>query len=178
VSLFDLTGKAAVVTGSSRGIGRAIVERMAEHGARVVVSSRHVEPCREVAAAINARLGDGRAIAIAANISANDQLQALVEETVRAFGQIDVLVCNAASNPTCFRSTRSAVRAPIDCFITRFKVALLIARTRPRLVGGHAGPNPCDLFYASLLVLGNNDFVAPRADLARWSSHKLTHIDD
>ena len=84
MSLFDLTGKAAVVTGSSRGIGRAIVERMAEHGARVVVSSRHVEPCREVAAA---------------NISANEQLQALVKETVRAFGQIDVLVCNAASNP-------------------------------------------------------------------------------
>jgi len=99
VSLFDLTGKAAVVTGSSRGIGRAIVERMAEHGARVVVSSRRVEPCREVAAAINARFGDGRAIAIAANISANEQLRALVEDTVRAFGQIDVLVCNAASNP-------------------------------------------------------------------------------
>ena len=99
MSLFDLTGKAAVVTGSSRGIGRAIVERMAEHGARVVVSSRRVEPCREVAAAINARFGDGRAIAIAANISANEQLRALVEDTVRAFGQIDVLVCNAASNP-------------------------------------------------------------------------------
>jgi NAD(P)-dependent dehydrogenase (short-subunit alcohol dehydrogenase family) len=79
VSLFDLTGKAAVVTRR--------VERMAEHGARVVVSSRHVEPCREVAAAINARLGDGRAIAIATNISANEQLQALGEETVRAFGQ-------------------------------------------------------------------------------------------
>src|SRR6516162_198021 len=66
-----------------RGIGRAIVERMAEHGAHVVVSSRHVEPCREVAAAINARLGEGRAVAIAANIL-NEQLHALVEETVRA----------------------------------------------------------------------------------------------
>ena len=100
MSLFDLTGKAVVVTGSSRGIGRAIVERMAEHGARVVVSSRHVEPCREVAAAINARLGDGRAIAIAANISANEQLHALVEETVRAFGQIDVRVCDFDATPT------------------------------------------------------------------------------
>jgi NAD(P)-dependent dehydrogenase (short-subunit alcohol dehydrogenase family) len=99
VSLFDLTGKVAVVTGSSRGIGRAIVERMADHGARVVVSSRHAEPCREVAAAINGRLGDGRAVAIAANISAKEQLQRLVDETMRAFGQIDVLVCNAASNP-------------------------------------------------------------------------------
>ena len=62
-------------------------------------SGRHVEPCREVAAAINARLGDGRAIAIAANISANEQLHALVEETVRAFGQIDVLVCNFDAAP-------------------------------------------------------------------------------
>jgi NAD(P)-dependent dehydrogenase (short-subunit alcohol dehydrogenase family) len=99
VSLFDLTGKVAVVTGSSRGIGRAIVERMAEQGAKVVVSSRNLEPCREVAAAVNAKFGDGRAIAIAANISSKEQLTHLIEETTRAFGQIDILVCNAASNP-------------------------------------------------------------------------------
>jgi NAD(P)-dependent dehydrogenase (short-subunit alcohol dehydrogenase family) len=99
VSLFDLGGKVAVVTGSSRGIGRAIVERMAEQGARVVVSSRNLEPCREVAATINAKFGDRRAIAIAANISAKEQLKALVDGTMRAFGQIDVLVCNAASSP-------------------------------------------------------------------------------
>jgi NAD(P)-dependent dehydrogenase (short-subunit alcohol dehydrogenase family) len=99
VSLFDLTGKVAVVTGSSRGIGRAIVERMAEQGAQVVVSSRNIEPCREVAATINAKFGDGRAVAIAANISAKDQLKALVDETMRAFGRIDVLICNAASSP-------------------------------------------------------------------------------
>jgi NAD(P)-dependent dehydrogenase (short-subunit alcohol dehydrogenase family) len=98
LSLFDLTGKVAVVTGSSRGIGRAIVERMAEHGARVVVSSRRLEPCQEVAAAINAKRA-GHAIAVAANISAKEQLKLLVDETMRVFGQIDVLVCNAASNP-------------------------------------------------------------------------------
>ncbi len=56
MSLFDLSGKVAVVTGSSRGIGRAIVERMAEQGASVVVSSRNIEPCREVA------VGDQREI--------------------------------------------------------------------------------------------------------------------
>jgi NAD(P)-dependent dehydrogenase (short-subunit alcohol dehydrogenase family) len=99
VSLFDLTGKVAVVTGSSRGIGRAIVERMAEQGAQVVVSSRNIEPCREVAATINAKFGAGRAIAIAANISAKEQLKTLVDETMRAFGRIDVLICNAASSP-------------------------------------------------------------------------------
>jgi NAD(P)-dependent dehydrogenase (short-subunit alcohol dehydrogenase family) len=99
VSLFDLDGKVAVVTGSSRGIGRAIVERMAEHGAKVVVSSRKAEPCQEVADAINAKYGKGRAAAIPANISSKEQLAHLAEETTRVFGQIDVLVCNAASNP-------------------------------------------------------------------------------
>ena len=99
MSLFDLTGKVAVVTGSSRGIGRAIVERMAEHGAKVVVSSRKVEPCQEVANAINAKHGDKRAAAIPANISLKEQLGRLVDETTKLFGQIDVLVCNAASNP-------------------------------------------------------------------------------
>ena len=99
MSLFDLTGKVAVVTGSSRGIGRAIVERMAEQGAKVVVSSRNIEPCQEVAATINAKFGDRQAIAIAANISSKEQLKALVDETMRAFGQIDVLICNAASSP-------------------------------------------------------------------------------
>jgi NAD(P)-dependent dehydrogenase (short-subunit alcohol dehydrogenase family) len=96
--LFDLTGKCAVVTGSSRGIGRAIAERMAEQGARVVISSRKAEACEEAAQAINARW-PGRAVAVAANISARADLERLVEEACKAFGQIDILVCNAASNP-------------------------------------------------------------------------------
>jgi len=99
VSLFDLSGKVAVITGSSRGIGRAIAERMAEHGSKVVISSRKAEACQEVAAAINAKHGDKRAVAIAANISLKEQLGRLVDETMKIFGQIDVLVCNAASNP-------------------------------------------------------------------------------
>ena len=99
MSLFDLTGQVAVVTGSSRGIGRAIAERMAEQGAQVVISSRKQDACDAVADAINARHGSGRAIAVAASISSKDALQALVDRSMAAFGRIDVLVCNAASNP-------------------------------------------------------------------------------
>ena len=97
-SLFDLTGKTAIVTGSSRGIGRAIAEEMAAHGANVVISSRKQDACEEVAAAINER-GQGRAVAIAASISDKEALRELVERTRAEFGQIDALVCNAASNP-------------------------------------------------------------------------------
>lgn len=99
MSLFDLTGKVAVITGSSRGIGRAIAERMAEQGAKVVISSRKPEPCAEVAAAINKAHGAGRAISIPANISSKADLQHLVDETNKQFGKIDIVVCNAASNP-------------------------------------------------------------------------------
>ncbi|MBL0968290.1 MAG: SDR family oxidoreductase [Brevundimonas sp.] len=99
MELFDLTGKVAVITGSSKGIGKAIAERMAEHGARVVISSRKAGPCDEVAQAINAKHGEGRAIAVPANIASKEELQRLVDETNAAFGQIDILVCNAASNP-------------------------------------------------------------------------------
>jgi hypothetical protein len=99
MSLFDLSEKVAVVTGSSRGIGRAIAERLAEHGAKVVVSSRKAEACKEVADAINKKHGKDRAIVVPANISSKDDLKNLVEETDRKFGKIDILVCNAASNP-------------------------------------------------------------------------------
>jgi NAD(P)-dependent dehydrogenase (short-subunit alcohol dehydrogenase family) len=98
-SLFSLAGKVAIVTGSSRGIGRAIAERMAEHGARVVISSRKPEPCAQVRDAINAAHGEGSAISIPANISSKDELKHLVDETTRRLGRVDIVVCNAASNP-------------------------------------------------------------------------------
>ena len=69
MKLFDLSGKTAVITGSSKGIGKAIAEQMADHGANVVISSRKAGPCDEVAQAINAKHGEGRAIAVPANIS-------------------------------------------------------------------------------------------------------------
>ena len=98
-TLFDLTGKVALITGSTKGIGKAIAEQYAIHGAKVVISSRKPGPCEEVAAAINAKHGDGTAIACPANISSKDDLKRVVDETNAAFGKIDILVCNAASNP-------------------------------------------------------------------------------
>lgn len=99
--LFDLTGKVAVVTGSSKGIGRSIATAMAAHGARVVISSRKAEVCEAVAAEINAACaeGPGEAISIPAHIGEKEQLENLVAQTRETWGQIDILVCNAAVNP-------------------------------------------------------------------------------
>ena len=94
---FDLTGKVAIVTGSSRGIGRSIAEHLAAAGARVVVSSRKAPACEDVAQSI--RTAGGEAVAIPANIGDKGQIENLVNETRRHWGRIDVLVCNAASNP-------------------------------------------------------------------------------
>jgi len=99
MNLFNLDGQVAIITGSSRGIGRAIALRMAEHGAKVVVSSRKVAACEEVVKTIQDKYGKDRAMAIAANISSKDDLANLVAETQRHWGQVNVLVCNAASNP-------------------------------------------------------------------------------
>jgi NAD(P)-dependent dehydrogenase (short-subunit alcohol dehydrogenase family) len=96
-SLFDLTGKTAIVTGSTKGIGRAIAEAMARAGAKVVISSRKADRCEEVAGAI--RSEGFEATAIACHIGKREDVERLVAETKRECGQIDVLVCNAAVNP-------------------------------------------------------------------------------
>jgi NAD(P)-dependent dehydrogenase (short-subunit alcohol dehydrogenase family) len=98
-SIFSLKNKVIVITGSSRGIGKAIAEECAKLGAKVVISSRKLEACEATADEINNALNKKSAFAVAANISNPDDLEALVNKTNDEFGKIDVLVCNAASNP-------------------------------------------------------------------------------
>jgi NAD(P)-dependent dehydrogenase (short-subunit alcohol dehydrogenase family) len=95
--LFDLTGKVAVVTGSSKGIGKSIAMHLALQGAKVVVSSRKAPACEEAAAEI--RKAGGHATVIPCNISDKAQVERLIAETQKQLGPVDVLVCNAASNP-------------------------------------------------------------------------------
>jgi NAD(P)-dependent dehydrogenase (short-subunit alcohol dehydrogenase family) len=97
MSLFNLEGKVALITGSTKGIGKAIATRMAEQGAKVVISSRNQDLCDEVAAEINGK--GGTAIAISCNINYKEQLENLVSKTEQQLGKINALVCNAAINP-------------------------------------------------------------------------------
>jgi NAD(P)-dependent dehydrogenase (short-subunit alcohol dehydrogenase family) len=101
MTLFDLTGKTALITGSTKGIGKAIAARLAEHGANVVISSRKADICEAVAQEINEKWASNGATAssIPCNIQHKDQLQELVDRATEHYKKIDILVCNAAVNP-------------------------------------------------------------------------------
>jgi NAD(P)-dependent dehydrogenase (short-subunit alcohol dehydrogenase family) len=92
-----MTGKVALITGSTKGIGRSIAEEMARLGAKVVISSRKADACEQVAGELKAQ--GFEAIAIPCHVGKKDDLQNLVDKTLEAWGKIDVLVCNAATNP-------------------------------------------------------------------------------
>ena len=96
-SLFDLTGKTALVTGSTRGMGRATAEHLAKHGAHVAITSRKADECEAVAAEI--RAAGGKAMAQAAGLSRKTEVLALADAVLHAYGRIDILVCNAAIHP-------------------------------------------------------------------------------
>lgn len=97
--LFDLTGKVALLTGASKGMGKAMARGLAEHGASVMISSRKLDQCQAAAEEINAACGEERVHASACNAGYRDQLQALVDATRNALGPIDIVIGNAGVNP-------------------------------------------------------------------------------
>lgn len=119
--MFDLTEKVALITGSSRGIGKSIAECMAARGAKIVVSSRKPEACDAVVTELTA--SGAEAVAIPCNVGRKDELQALVDGARNAFGRIDVLVCNAATNPVFGPMTEVSDEAYDKIMITNVKSA-------------------------------------------------------
>ncbi|MFD3163635.1 glucose 1-dehydrogenase [Herpetosiphon sp. NSE202] len=97
MTTFDLSGKVAIVTGASRGIGEAIAQHFAQAGAKVVVCARKLESLQTVADSINQ--AGGTALAVACHTGKREQVQAVVEQALAAWGRIDIVVNNAATNP-------------------------------------------------------------------------------
>lgn len=172
MNLFDLSGKVALITGSTKGIGRAAAERMAEHGARVVISSRNAAECAEVARDVERRHGSGRALARAADVAVNADVKGLVDHTLERWGRIDILVANAS-----LVSAGTIEQAPVEDFELAFhgivSQSVLLAKLAAEPMKAQGGGSVVFLSSsAATAVLP--DF--PAYGIAKASLHQLARI--
>jgi dehydrogenase/reductase SDR family member 4 len=134
-SLFDLKGKVALVTGSTRGIGRSIAEELGRAGAKVVISSRKADACEQVRKELEKE--NLEVLAKPCNVSRKEELQALVDATLAKWGRMDIVVANAASNPYYGPLTGIGDEAFDKIFNNNLKSVLwLAAMTLPQMKGG------------------------------------------
>lgn len=137
--MFDLSGKIALVSGASRGIGESIARLLGRHGAHVVVCSRRLEPCREVAQAIIDE--GGSATAMACNIGNPDDIATLFSDLAEVHGRVDILVNNAAANPyfgPILDTDAAAFQKTIDVNVRGYFFMSVAAGRLMRAAGGGA----------------------------------------
>ena len=166
--LFDLSGKVALLTGASKGMGRAMAEALADHGARVMISSRKLDQCAAAVEAINVRHAEERAYAFACNAGYKDQLQALVDATHDRVGPIDILVGNAGVNP--FYGPMSAIpdEAYDKIMATNVKSNHWLAQmVAPDMIAKGAG---------SMMFTSSTGALAPSLTLGTYGISKLALV--
>ena len=166
--LFDLSGKVALLTGASKGMGRAMAAGLAEHGARVLLSSRKLDQCQAAAEEINARCGAQRAFAVACNAGYKEQLQALVEATHAKLGRIDILVGNAGVNPFYGPMSKISDEAYDKIMSTNVKANhWLVQMVAPDMVAKGSG---------SIMLTSSTGAFAPSLVLGTYNISKLAVI--
>jgi NAD(P)-dependent dehydrogenase (short-subunit alcohol dehydrogenase family) len=166
--LFDLSGKVALLTGASKGMGRAMAAGLAEHGARVMLSSRKLDQCQAAADEINARCGAQRAFAVACNAGYKEQLQALVEATHATLGRIDILVGNAGINPFYGPMSKIPDEAYDKIMSTNVKANhWLVQMVAPDMVAKGSG---------SIMLTSSTGAFAPSLVLGTYNISKLAVI--